>query len=454
MNREGLVGPVRKALVLIVACILIPACNKAPAKPPPTIPDAPTGLAATAQTTSRIDLTWTDASTNEAEFRIWRSTAPGGPFVKIGSTLAGATVYSDRGLLPGTQYFYQVTAWNGAGDSTPAGPMNDTTKQLSFTAGDMTNGPAMGLGNHSAIFDSANQKMVVFGGIDDFLTVYSDTLLFDLSVDPPGPWSPTTVTGTAPFLYAHSAIYDSLHQRMVVFGGIDDTYSYTNKVYILDLNSFTWSTPSIAGAPPSKRGYHTAVYDGANQRMIVFGGIDGTFDLQDAFTLSLPGAGPLTWAPVMTAGPLKRSEHAAIVDPLRSRMIIFGGHDSDGATDGSIFNHDSWALVTNGLLNWIPLTFPGTPSLRAGHSGVYDSANQRMVIFGGGTSSPTLLNDLWAMRLDVQPVWSVLTPTVGTAPAGRKWHSAVYDPVWKRMVIYGGVDGGLTAFNEVWVVGL
>jgi hypothetical protein len=299
-------------------------------------------------------------------------------------------------------------------------------------------------------------KMVVFGGADDFLIVYNETYFYDLSVDPPGPWTSPAVSGTAPLLHAHAAIYDSLHQRMVVFGGMDDSFVLQNKVYFLDLNPtsptyLAWSIPSLAGVAPSKRAYPTAVYDSANQRMIVFGGNNGTFDLQDAYTLSLPGSGPLTWAPVLTAGPLKRSEHAAIADPLRSRMVIFGGRDGD-LTDGSGFNQDSWSLLIGGVMNWVPMSFSGTPGLRAGHSGVYDAANQRFVVFGGGTTA-SAFSDLWAMKLEGTPSWSVLTPSVGP-PLGRKNHSAVYDPVFKRMVIYGGVDGNFAAFNEVWVLGL
>lgn len=444
----------RKALVLILTCVLAPACGKsAPDKPPPTIPLPPSGLTAVQQSTARIDLAWTDGSGNESGFKILRSTALGGPYAPIAVAPANAVAYIDRGLLPGTTYYYQICATNVAGDSPLAGPASDQTAALAWTGGgSMTNGPSAGLGDHTAIFDSAGQKMIVFGGIDDFLNVYSDTYSYALGAASPGPWTTPTVTGTPPLRFAHSAIYDSLHQRMIVFGGQDDGFIYQQTVHVLNLATMAWSTPTVTGVAPSPRGYHTSVYDGANQRMIVFGGTDGTYQLQDAFALSLPGSGPLAWSPILAAGPLKRSEHVAVVDPLGSRMVIFGGKDDDANTDGSSFNNDSWSLTINGFALWDQLTFPGTPSLRAGHRGVYDAANRRLVIHGGGVGLFSAFDDVWAMRLDIPPTWSILSPAA--APTARKRHSAIYDPVYKRMVIYGGVNANDAAFNEVWVLGL
>ncbi len=85
-----------------------PTCATTQAPPPP---GTPTDLVATATSTTAIGLTWTDNSTNESGFEIWRSTTgAGGTFTLLTTTGADATSRNDTGLTTGTQYCYEVRA--------------------------------------------------------------------------------------------------------------------------------------------------------------------------------------------------------------------------------------------------------------------------------------------------------------------------------------------------------
>ena len=84
--------------------------------PPPTPPAAPSGLTATAVSSSRIQLTWTDNSGNETGFRIQRSTN-GVIFTTIATVGAGVTSYTSTGLQANRRYWYRVRAYNGTGNS-------------------------------------------------------------------------------------------------------------------------------------------------------------------------------------------------------------------------------------------------------------------------------------------------------------------------------------------------
>jgi fibronectin type 3 domain-containing protein len=75
---------------------------------------APSNLTATAVSTSRIDLAWTDNSTTESTFRIYRST-DGVNFAFQGQVNANITSYSNSGLSPSTTYYYRVTAKENGG---------------------------------------------------------------------------------------------------------------------------------------------------------------------------------------------------------------------------------------------------------------------------------------------------------------------------------------------------
>jgi hypothetical protein len=89
-------------------------------------PAAPSGLAATAVSSSRIDLSWRDNSSNETGFKIERSAA-GGSWAQVETPGANATSYADSGLASSTSYSYRVRAFNTAGDSAFSNTASATT---------------------------------------------------------------------------------------------------------------------------------------------------------------------------------------------------------------------------------------------------------------------------------------------------------------------------------------
>ena len=89
-------------------------------------PLAPSGLSATPVSNSRIDLSWTDNSNNEAGFKIERS-QDGVNYIQIATLEANVTSYANTGLSAGNTFNYRVCAYNAAGDSAYTNVASATT---------------------------------------------------------------------------------------------------------------------------------------------------------------------------------------------------------------------------------------------------------------------------------------------------------------------------------------
>jgi subtilisin family serine protease len=94
----------------------------------PMPPTAPTNLAATAASTSRIDLSWRDNSGNESGFSIERKTGSGS-WSQIDTVDANVTAFADTGLSASTTYGYRVRAYNADAVSAYSNEASATTAE-------------------------------------------------------------------------------------------------------------------------------------------------------------------------------------------------------------------------------------------------------------------------------------------------------------------------------------
>lgn len=404
---------------------------------------APTGLVAVTISSGRIDLSWSDNATTEDGFRIECSDDGGATFLEVAAVGPDVTTYVSLGQAPNSAYVYQVRAYNAGGNSAYTNTAGATTFNASWS-GPLSTGPA-GRSQHSAVYDTGNLQMVIFGGanLSGFL---GDVWAFDSA----GAWTDITPAAGPPAPAArvfHSAVYDSAFQRMVIFGGASPAPS--NDVWTLDLSGGGggWTLLTPTGGPPSARLRARAVYDPVGRRMILFGGSDGGNLLNDVWELSLTSAGgPFAWNALSPGGPLPlpRELHTSIYDGAAQRMIVFGGVDND-FTDGSPFNNEVWALTLpqgGGMPTWSLLSPAGAPPpLLQSHAAIYDSASQRMVVFSGFDNISPLIADAWSLGLSGPLTWTLLAP-IGTPPAARMDHTGVYDGVNDRMILFGGNDLG------------
>jgi len=346
-------------------------------------------------------------------------------------------------------------------------------QSLNWTQLSPTGGPPAARISPTAVMDSSN-NMIVFGGFPEgafgLPPLFNDVWVLS-NADGSGvasTWTQLTPPGAAPAGRGfHSAVYASLTNSMIVFGGdlsVGNCFDETNDVWVLAHANGTGGTPawtqlSSQGIPPTVRDFHTAVYDGENNRMIVFGGrLECSSANAEVWVLANANGvgGTPIWAqlsPGAGAAPVPRAGHSAVYDSSNNRMIIFGG----GADAG--FLNDVWVLTNaNGLAGaptWIQLTPTGPlPTVRASHSAIYDPAANTMTIFGG-SANIVPMNEVWVLTnangLGGTPTWTQLQPT-GGPPIPRDLHSAVFNSSSDRMTIFGGADSSALGLNDTWVL--
>src|SRR5262249_54489574 len=123
--------------------------------------------------------------------------------------------------------------------------------------------------------------------------------VWSLSLSGSPAWSLLQTTGSSPGpRYLQTAVYDPVRDRIIVFGGLDANNSYTGGVWPLSLSGVpTWPQLAPTGPPPASRIFHTAIYDPVRDRMLVFGGYTGSAQ-NDVWSLSLAGA--TAWSQLAT----------------------------------------------------------------------------------------------------------------------------------------------------------
>ena len=265
------------------------------------------------------------------------------------------------------------------------------------------------------------------------------------------------------------AVYDPCHQRVVLFGGNDEQPAQCNsfgpKNYVADTWAYSlehenwYRINSAQASAPSARGRHATALDLSRKRMMLFGGRfrpagqTGNYTMYNelwAFDLNDD-----TWHQIEQKGdiPGARFNTAMIYDPVRDRLILFGGNSNpNGLNLTPLDDTYSFDLKTN---TWTKHDIARKPSARLYHAMTYDPVKDQAVIFSGGDENAFLgpfFSDIWGLNLATM-TWSLLHESSRRpgAPLGRINPSLLADPENKRVLLFGGHDdSALGNSNDLW----
>jgi len=218
--------------------------------------------------------------------------------------------------------------------------------------------------------------------------------------------------------------YDSARNRVVLFGGHGGNSGggYLSDTWELDGKNWTQIKPTTS---PPYRYSHAMTYDAARQRVVLFGGYTHLvpFDLSD--TWEWDGKNWTQAKP--TTSPPARHSSAMVYDSARQRVVLFGGYDSVNTGPGIL--GDTWEWDGK---NWTQIKPTTSPPARGALAMAYDAARQRVVLFGGGDGRG-YLTDTWEWD---GKNWTQIKPT--TSPSARRHHAMAFDSARNRVVLFGG----------------
>lgn len=238
-----------------------------------------------------------------------------------------------------------------------------------------------------------------------------------------------------------SAVLDPVDNRVVVFGGFGA--SYLNDIWAFDLDTDTWSNLTPASGPaPAPRLTPASIYDAVEHRMITWSGQGPGIFFNDVWAFDFDTNAWSLFSP--TGGPPNiRYGVGATFDPAARDLVTFAGFTNLGRF------HDVWRFHGDGASTWTDVSpIAVGPEERCLHSACYDALKHRMIIYAGQHTGP--LDDIWAFDFDTNS-WTNLTPV--TKPAGRYFTALVYDAANNRVTVFGG-QGLSTSNNDVWAFDL
>ena len=327
-----------------------------------------------------------------------------------------------------------MIVWGGVGGTNyfnDGGLYDPVLNNWTYLSGTGAGTPVARL-NHTAVW--TGNAMLVWGGTS------GSQLLNDGGSYNPGlnAWSylPATLPNTPGAREFHTTVWTGT--EMIVWGGdstgggslLNDGGRYSPAA-----NAWVYLPGSLAATPVARRD-HTAVWTGS--RMLIWGGSGASGDLQTGSSYDPAGN---AWTAINSAAgatPSARESHTAVWSG--TEMIVWGGYSDTSAgllNDGARYNPtgNTWVAIPNSLA--------ASPVTRFQHTAVWTGSE--MIIWGGLGAGANPLNDGGRYN-PAANAWVYLSGTaVNSPPSARSGQAGIW--TGSEMIVWGGTDG-TSYFND------
>lgn len=269
--------------------------------------------------------------------------------------------------------------------------------------------------------DAQSNTLVIFGGNEGPIvdqrpkaSYLDETWVFE----PGTGWTELEVSGPSA-RGRYGATYDATNRRALIFGGRwretggSGNYDVFDDLWSFDFETRNWELLD-KGKGPSPRTYPSLAWDDDTQTLYLFGGITNASPMTIDVSMELWKWDKDGWEKLEVTGdvPSQRTFLGETWDPVRKRLVLFGGQVGDY---WSLAYNDTYTLDVK-KRQWSLLNSGDGPSTRMHAHALYDGARDRYLLFGGHTDIGDG-NDLWAMDPDAG-TWSTVRPADSFTGAG------------------------------------
>jgi hypothetical protein len=315
-------------------------------------------------------------------------------------------------------------------------------RKLSMTDPEGDGDPSPRTG-HAIAYDEARQRLLLFGGRAvaggaSLADLWETDFRSWRQLCTTAPCSATRPVAR----FGHAMVYDPARKNVLLVGGITAT-GFDIATWTWDGAAWTsrCTTAPCVTSSPAQRSGHGLAFDTGRDRAVVFGGsgsggyADGTYEWNGtAWTAAC------TTAPCSTTRPTPRGHPSLFYDLDRGRTVLYGGEVGFGNPECSSgpfcgteweWSGSAWTQVTSAA------SFP--PSVRDVEP-VYDPVRDRVVLFGGRNNSGAFTSATWLWD---GASWAQASPA--TVPTARAQYAAAWVATGSsagHVALFGGVTTG------------
>jgi hypothetical protein len=224
----------------------------------------------------------------------------------------------------------------------------------------------------------------------------------------------------------HSAVYEGSDQQILIFGGNSKhgVNGDVKQVFSFDPVSRIWGEPAPFDANPPWKNAFPPAYDEESDRIIILNMVGETW----AYEFSTK-----TWENMEPSdGPTGRCGHSLVYDSESDVVILYGGFGCSSPLDPPSdevwaydYNSNTWTVMGSG------------PYKRIYHTSAYDIESDRMLMWGGRPHEESSDTNIWAYDYN-SDTWTE-HPAVDGPMNRSTYHTMTYIPELDRTIIIGGV---------------
>jgi N-acetylneuraminic acid mutarotase len=245
----------------------------------------------------------------------------------------------------------------------------------------------------------------------------------------------------------HACAWDSQRQRMWVYGGCQGDFEGRDDLWCFDPQTRKWTNLAPPQARPSGRLGATLHYYPRTDSLLLVGGAEGFGEkaspVHEVWVYDIANN---KWTERKCDAP-HRWLAATTLDAKHGLVIVFGGIDEKSGVHRDTWVYDiekdKWREPLGGRrpTNSLP--------------GIWNAAQGRMIVHAG--TLPMLeakaYDDVFAFD-PTRNAWKEIE-VVGPKPVGRAYHSAVWVPEARSLMIFGGTTNQFSdpaVENTVWTL--